>query len=146
LSRASVEAPLDPRWKILGPEEAARLHRRRQAEHARWNLLGPRNRRRFLRYFLGTAVGFAGLAWLVIGADARTLLLGAGAGALVGTAMAVLRPSEYLAGGLYGLAGLGTAFAAGRHPLLALLAAMMIGCVGLALGRLEELKRFDQES
>ena len=145
LDRESLDVPLDPRWKVMGPEEEARLHARAVADHRRFQPLNPRMRRRLIVYVLGTAVGFALLGWLFLSASWRALAIFAGAGAALGAAVAWLRPSRFTTSGLYAVAGLVGSYVLGTHALLALLTGMLCASVGVLMGVLEELKRFDGE-
>lgn len=146
LSRLSVDAPRDRRWDVMGEEEAARLHAMRQAEELRFSPLGPRTRKRALRCFVLTPLGFSALGWLFVMGNVR----GAGAfllaGLLLGTMTFFVRPLDYLSGLLYALAGVAASALLGhRHLLMTLLVAMLCGSIGIAMGRAEELRRVDQE-
>lgn len=143
LPSVSVDAPLQRRWEVMGDAEAHRLHEAAQAEVRRFSPFAPRVRRRALRCFVGTPIGFAVLGWLFVGGNPRVALAFFGAGIALGTLTFFLRPLDYLSGLLYA----GCAALAGlllRQPLLlVLLASMLFGCFGIVMGRNEELRRVD---
>ncbi len=143
LPKASVEAPLEARWKVMGDEEARRLHERAQAEHRRWARFGPVSRKRFLVAVIGSSVGFALLGWLFISGNTRSLLYFGVAGAFLGVVNAVVRPAEFLTGLFYALAGLVAVLKMGGHILQGILAAFCLGVIGIAVGTTESLKRLD---
>ncbi len=145
LSKASVEAPLEARWKVMGDEEARRLHARALDEHRRWARFGPVSRRRFLVAVIGSAVGFAALGWLFISGNTRALLYFGVAGACLGVANVLVRPAEFLTGLFYGLAGLVAVLQMGGHILQGILAAFCLGTIGVAVGTTRSLKRLDGE-
>ena len=149
LRAESVEAPLEPQWKVMGAEQSRELHEEALAQHRRYAFLGPRWRRRMTRYVVGTVVGFGFLGWLLVGGDWPTvrsfLLVGAPLGAIVGH----WRPLDFTAGALYALAAMVASILAGRTNaltmLLMMMAGLVCGCIGIALGRVEEGKRLDLE-
>ncbi len=145
LPKASVEAPLEARWKVMGDDEARRLHARAQDEHRRWARFGPVSRKRFLIAVIGSAVGFAVLGWLFISGNTRTLLYFGAAGAFLGVINVIVRPAEFLTGLFYGLAGLVAVLKMGGHFLQAILAAFCLGTIGIAVGTTRNLKNLDGE-
>lgn len=146
LRAESVEAPLEPQWKVMGEEEAQRLHEKSLAQHRRLAPLGGRWRRRMVRYVVGTAVGFGLLGWFLIGSDWATLRSYTITGIPLGALVALWRPLDFTAGSLYALAGMSASLFAGRTNLLmVMLAGLVCGCIGIALGRVEEGKRLDLE-
>jgi hypothetical protein len=113
LRAESVEAPLERRWDVMGPEEAWRLHEKRLAEHRRFARWSPRTRRRLLRHGLGTAV-----AWTVAGTIALTDFrwIVPATGLLMGLAVALVRMPDLAVPVLYGAAGFAMlALALGRE-------------------------------
>lgn len=146
LSRVSVDAPRERRWDVMGEEEATRLHAMRQAEELRFSPLGPRTRKRALRCFVLTPIGFACLGWLFVSGNVKGAVAFFVAGLLLGGLTYVLRPLDYLSGLVYALAGVAASFLIGhRHLLMTLLVAMLCGSIGIAMGRTEELRRLDCE-
>jgi hypothetical protein len=145
LPKASLEAPLEAHWKVMGAEDAKRLHARAQADHARWNPVSPRNRRRFLRVALGTSVAFALLGWFFVAGGLRGFLAFAGFGFLLGAVVALVRPYDYLCGALYGLAAVGAGVVCGARVFVLAPAAAIFYMVGIATGRVEDGKAFDGE-
>ncbi len=145
LPKASVEAPLEARWKVMGDEEARRLHQVAQAEHRRWARFGPVSRKRFLVAVIGSSVGFAALGWLFISGNVRSLLYFGVAGAVLGVVNAVVRPAEFLTGLFYALAGFTAVVMMGGHVFQGVLAAFCLGTIGIAVGTTESLKRIDGE-
>jgi hypothetical protein len=145
LSRESVEAPLEPHWRLMGPEEEKRLHRLAVAEHRRFRPFGPRWRGRMVHYGLGTAAGFAIAGFLLVSASPHVAATFAAVGLLLGAGVAILRPLDFLCGTLYGIAGFAATAASGLHLLLAVLAGGAAFGIGIAIGRGEEFKRVDGE-
>ena len=145
LRAESVQAPLRPEWKVMGEQEAHRLHEQAVADHRRFQWFGPRMRRRLLRYVVGTAVGFAVIGWLFVTGDVATFVTFFLVGIPLGAVVAVMRPLDFTAGALYALAALVAMFLTHRHLLLAALAALLFGSLGIAIGRGEEMKRLDLE-
>ena len=145
LSKASLEAPMEARWKVMGPEEAKRLHQLAQSEHHRFNPCGPRLRTRFLKVSIGTAVSFVLLGLLLISWSWRVIPTFGLAGFLLGAVVAIFRPYDFLAGLLYGLACLIAGFWQGAHLVLLVPAAFLVACLGIEMGRVEQGKVFDGE-
>jgi len=145
LGRESVEAPMEPHWKVMGPKAEKELHAKAQAQHRRFQTFAPLSRRRLLLYVPGTAAGFAFLAWFFLRASLQTLAIFGAVGAVLGAAVAWFRPLDFTAGALYMLAGLLGAFLLGTQILMSLLFGMLSACVGLVIGRAEEWKRYDGE-
>jgi hypothetical protein len=150
LDRESLEAPLEPQWRVMGAEQEQRQYEKSKAQYRRFQTLGPRTRRRLRVYVLGTSVGFACIAWLLIDASFRSLWVFGGVGAVLGAAVAFLHPTDFLCGLLYGVAGLVGYFLlrpGSGHAgiLMALLTLMCFGTIGIACGRAEESKRMDGE-
>jgi len=144
LSRASIEAPMEARWRVMGAQDAARFHRQALAEHARFSRTGPRSRRRFVTLSIGTMIASATLSFVLFFTTWFVPVF-AVAGFVLGAVVAVVRPFDYLCGLLYGLAGLGASLSAHIHPLLALLTGAVFFCIGLVAGRFEEFKVIDGE-
>ena len=145
LPKASVEAPLEPRWKIMGDEEARRLHAVAQAEHRRWARFGPVSRKRLLVSVIGSSIGFAVLGWLFVSGNTRALVYFGVAGAFLGVINAIVRPAEFLTGLFYALAAFVAVLKMGGHVIQAGLAAFCLGSIGIAVGTTESLKRIDGE-
>ena len=145
LSKASLEAPMEPRWKVMGPDEAKRLHAAALAQHHRFNPFGPRLRKRFATITIGTSVAFIVLGWLMVSGTMRVFLPFGGVGLALGAVVAILRPYDFLAGALYALAALVAALMMHTPLLLAMLAAMGFYCIGIMTGRVEEGKALDGE-
>ena len=145
LSKASIEAPMEARWKVMGAEEAKRLHRLAQSEHHRFNPFGPRLRSRFLKVTIGTAVAFVVLGLLFVSWTWRTIPMFGLAGFALGAVVAIFRPYDFLAGLLYGLACLVAGILSGAHLVLLLPAAFLFASIGIAMGRVEQGKVIDGE-
>jgi hypothetical protein len=146
LPSLSVNVPMERRWDVMGDEEAKRLHARAHAEHRRWSLFAPRNKHRALRCFLLTPVGFATLGWAFVGGNPRTALAFLIAGVALGAMTFLLRPVDYLSGALYAGAGIFAAVLCGKTPLFLLASiALLCGCIGIAQGRVEAMRRLDME-
>jgi uncharacterized membrane protein YjjP (DUF1212 family) len=153
LPRVSVEVPMEPRWKVMGAEDAKRLHERAQAQHERFRPMGARRRRRFVRYVLGTAIGFAAIGFLFVAGDFRTIWVHFLVGMPLGAIVAWTDPGDFATGALYAAAGfLATVLRRPFHGwselaalLMACLVALLMGCIGIALRRAEENKRMDLE-
>jgi hypothetical protein len=148
LDRESLETPLEPQWRVMGPDAEHRLHEKSKAQYRRFRSFGARSRRRVRVYTLGTAIGFAAIAWLLIDASLRTIWVFGGVGAALGIVVAILRPTDYLCGLLYGMAGLAGYWwlrpGGGRvGVLMAMLTLLCFGTIGIACGRVEEFKRID---
>lgn len=146
ISAVSLEAPLERRWEVMGEEEAARLHAQRQEEAVRFSWRGPRTKKRALRCFVLTPLGFMVLGWCFVGGNLRTALVFFGVGFPLGGLTFFLRPTDYLSGLLYALCGVAaTAIASRAHPLTLLMVAMLCGSIGIAMGRAELDRRMDLE-
>lgn len=145
LSKASIEAPLEPRWKVMGPDEEKRLHAVAQAEYHRLNPLGPRLRKRFLSITIGTSVAFMILGWLLVSGTTRVFLPFGGIGLGLGAVVAILRPYDFLAGALYAFASVTAGFVMHAHLFVTLASAMIFYTIGIMTGRVEEGKALDGE-
>lgn len=147
----SVEAPLEPHWRVMGAEQEKKLHEKAVAEFHRYRLLGPRMRRRLRIYVLGTAAGFAAVGWFFISGSTRALWVFGGLGALVGAVVAWLRPTDFLCGLIYAFAGVTAQVAMFRDVggralmMMVVLGALFFGIVGIVCGRMEEFRRLDGE-
>ncbi len=142
----SLEAPLERRWEVMGDEEAARLHAQRQEEAVRFSWRAPRTKRRAIRCFVLTPLGFMVLGWAFVGGNPRTALAFLLAGFPLGVLTFVLRPVDYLSGLVYAVCGvLAAVIAAKPHVMMLLLIAMFCGCIGIAQGRVEQGRRLDLE-
>lgn len=150
LGRESLDTPLEPQWRVMGADQEKRLHERTVEQYRRFQVWGPRMRRRLRIYVLGTAAGFAVVGWLFLLATWRTLWIFGGVGAALGAVVAVLRPSDFLCGLLYALTGLAGSVILMRNVGLGAIG-IVLSCtlfffvVGVALGRVEEFKRLDGE-
>ncbi len=145
LSKASIEAPMEPRWKVMGPDEERRLHALAQAEHHRFNPFGPRLRKRFLTISIGTSVAFMVLGWLVVSGTTRVFLPFGGVGLALGAIVAITRPYDYLAGALYALASVTAGFVMHASLFVVFASAMIFYTIGITTGRVEEGKALDGE-
>lgn len=142
----SLEAPLERRWEVMGEEEAARLHAQRQEEAVRFSWRAPRTKKRALRCFVLTPIGFMVLGWLFVGGNLRTAAVFFGVGFPLGGLTFFLRPTDYLSGLLYAICGVAaTAIASRAHPITLLMVAMLCGSIGIAMGRAELDRRMDLE-
>lgn len=145
LPRASIEAPMEAHWRMMGAEEAKRLHAVAQAEHFRFNPLGPRLRKRFLSISIGTSVAFMVLGWLIVSGTTRVFLPFGGVGLALGAIVAIVRPYDYLAGALYALACLAAAFVMHASLFATFASAVVFYMIGITTGRVEEGKALDGE-
>jgi hypothetical protein len=145
LSKASIEAPMEARWRVMGPDEARRLHAVAQSEHRRFNPFGPRLRKRFLTISIGTSVAFMVLGWLVVSGTSRVFLPFGGVGLALGAVVAIVRPYDYLAGALYALASLAAALVMHVPLFVTFAAAGVFYMIGITTGRVEEGKSLDGE-
>jgi hypothetical protein len=147
LDRESIEAPLEPQWRAMGPEQERRLLEKSREEYRRFQAFGPRARRRVRVYMLGTAAGFAVIGWFLIDGSLRAIWIFGAVGAGLGLGVALLRPTDFLCGLLYAIAGLVASLlhrGGGRAGMLmALLTAFCFGCIGIACGRAEDYRRTD---
>jgi hypothetical protein len=130
----------------MGTDEAKRLHKKAHDEIRRFSFLGPRGKKRLLRYLVLTPLGFAFLGWFFVATDLRTIGMFLAVGVPVGGLMMVTRPSDYLCGLIYGVCGLAAIAWTGRasFPTLAL-GTLAIGTIGMMVGRGEDVRRFDGE-
>jgi hypothetical protein len=145
LSKASIEAPLEAHWRVMGVDEAKRLHAVAQAEHHRFNPFGPRLRKRFLTITIGTSVAYIVLGWLFVSGTSRVLLPFGGIGLALGAIVAITRPYDYLAGAFYGLASMTAGFLMHASLFGTLAASMVFYMIGITTGRVEEGKALDGE-
>jgi hypothetical protein len=150
LDRESLEAPLEPQWRVMGADQEKRLYEKSREDYRRFQVFGPRMRRRLRIYVLGTAAGFAAVGWFAISGTLRSLLVFGGLGALLGAVVAFLRPSDFLCGLLYAITAIVAelvVFKGGGLGALIMImsSALFFGIVGIACGRMEEFKRFDGE-
>ena len=145
LSKASIEAPLEARWKAMGPDEAKRLHAVAQAEHHRFNPFSPRLRKRFLTITIGTSVAYMILGWLVVSGTSRVFLPFGGIGLALGAIVAITRPYDYLAGALYALASVTAGVLMHASLFVTFASAMVFYTIGITTGRVEEGKALDGE-
>ncbi len=146
IPKVSLEAPLERRWDVMGDEEAKRLHARRQEQAVRFSWRGPRTKKRALRCFVLTPLGFMVFGWAFVGGNPRTALAFLAAGVPLGALTFFLRPVDYLSGLVYALCGVLAAALAGRpNVLMLLMVGMLCGCVGIAQGRVEMDRRMDME-
>jgi hypothetical protein len=152
LPRISVDVPMEARWKVMGPEDAKRLHERAQEQHERFRPMGARRRRRLVRYVLGTALGFAAIGFLFVAGDFTTIWVHFLVGMPLGAVVAWTYPGDFTTGALYAVAGfVATVLRRPMHgsPVAAVLfgclVALLMGCIGIALGGAEANKRMDLE-
>ena len=145
LTRESVEAPMQPGWRVMGEDEERRLHENALAEHRRYATWNPRFRRRVVKYVVGTAIGFAIAGYLFVLGHASTLLAFAAVGAVLGVIVAWWRPTDFTASMLYVAAGLVGGALAHASFFFTVLGALWLGIVGIIVGRGEEMKRVDFE-
>lgn len=145
LPRESVEAPMQPHWRVMGSEEEKRLHAQAVEEHRRFSPSSRRNRRRFLRYVVVSAIGFGVGGWAVAQDNLKSFLVFAGVGSLVGALFSWWRPIDFLAGLIYAAFGLLGGLLVGAHLLIAVLASLWFGIIGIAVGRQVEMRRMDGE-
>jgi hypothetical protein len=146
LSATSLEAPMQRRWDVMGADEAKRLHAKAQTEAQRFSWTGPRTKKRLLRYLVLTPLGFALLGWFFVGTDLRTFAAFLLVGLPVGGLMMVIRPADYLAGLIYAICGLVAIVWTGRVGLMSLaFGTLLIGSIGMIVGRGEEMRRMDLE-
>lgn len=137
---------MERRWDVMGADEAKRLHAKAQAEAERFSLTGARGKRRFVRYLVLTPLGFALLGWFFVGSDVRTIAIFLAIGVPLGALVMLTRPDDYLCGLIYGACGLAAIACTGRVGLLSLaFGTLLIGTVGMIVGRGEEVRRFDGE-
>jgi hypothetical protein len=146
LPSVSVEAPMERRWDVMGAEESRRLHARAQADVRRFSWTGPRARRRMVRCFLLTPIGFAAIGWVFVAGNSKTLVAFLVAGLLLGVLTFVFHPLDFLSGAIYALCGLAAAALCGRTSILVLPSILLLcGSIGIVQGRMEELRRIDEE-
>lgn len=146
IPKVSLEAPLERRWDVMGTEEAKRLHAQRQEEARRFSWRAPRTKKRALRCFVLTPLGFMVLGWAFVGGNPGTALAFFVAGFPLGAMTFVLRPVDYLSGLVYALAGVLACAICGKVHLFQLASIVMLcGCIGIAQGRVEEGRRLDME-
>lgn len=134
---------MEAHWKVMGPEEAKRLHEHALAEHHRFNPFGPRLRTRFLKVSLGTSLAFVVMGLLLISWSWRVIPPFAAAGFLLGALVAMFRPYDFLAGFLYAGACVVAGSIHHAHPVLLVPAALAFLIVGIAMGRVEQGKVID---
>lgn len=149
LKAESLEAPMDPRWKIMGPEEEKRLHEKRLEEHRRFRPLGPRTRRRFLRLGGATTLVFVAIGFLFVG---RVWWAYPVVGFLLGLVVTFLRPPDMMLAILYGgagfvviLGGFGWHVGSGLEMLLLGFGTVIFTVMGWVVGMDEDLRRLDGE-
>lgn len=146
LKSESLEVPMRPEWNVMGAAEAQRLHEEALARHRKFQPFAQRIRKRLIRYVVGTTVASAFLCWFFVTGLPKTVLFFALAGIPLGAAVAILRPNDFLTGLLYAVAALTAILCAGgTNVQMAAMAALLFGCIGIAVGRGEEMKRFDLE-
>ena len=143
LDSKALDVPIDPKWKVMAPEDQERLRAQAQAEHERFDPRGSRMRKRFLRCVLGTAVGFAILAWVFCLASWRTLAIFGGLGAVLGAFVAWLRPRDVLTALLYTIAAFVGAHFIGASLMMTGMFALLAGSIGMLIGRSEEWRAYD---
>lgn len=149
LPKEAVDVPIEGGWRSLPPEDAEEFRRRNLAQYRRFRPFGKTMRRRFLTCTIGSALSFALGGWLLVQATAAVALAFLGVGLVVGVIVTWWRPADFQAGGLYAIAallavvlGIGGSLAA---LLKGILAALLFGCIGIALGRVQEGRNLDQE-
>ncbi len=147
LKAESIEAPLEARWKILGPEEAKKLHEKAIDEHRRFRRFGPRTQKRALRLGLGGLLVFTAITWPLVG---RFFWPAPLLGLFAGLVVTALRPPDTTLALLYGgagftslLGGYGWSVHSAFEMICLAGGTLIFSAIGWGVGLGEDLRRLD---
>ena len=145
LSRESLDVPVEPHLKVMGPKAEKELHEKALEQHRRYKVFGPRQARRLRLYVPGTAVFFALVGWLFLQGTWRAFGIFGLVGAFLGAAVALLHPREFAACALYLLAALIATYLLDMPMSVCLRFSVLVSLIGVAVGRSEQMKWMDGE-